>query len=207
MKLVIFGATGGIGSQTVQQALDAGHEVTAVARRPAAITLRHPHLEVVQGDVLQPETVQKVIAGKDVVISALGVHNRAPTTVYSEGVKNIIQAMLAVQVRRLYCISASGIEPGPLWQRIIAKPILWTLLKEMYSDLVRMESVVTRSSVDWTIVRPPRLTDGPHTGQYQVALNQHLRRCFLISRADVADYMLSQLDNPSSHCAIVEIAY
>ena len=207
MKLVIFGSTGGIGSQVVEQALEAGHTVTAVARHPAAITLRHPLLEVVQGDVLQPQTIYAAIAGKDAVISAVGVRNRAATTVYSEGVANMLQAMQGAQVRRLVCVSASGLEPGPLWERLIAKPILWTVFKEMYSDLVRMEAVVERSPVDWTILRPPALTDGPRTGRYQVALNQHLRRSLRISRADVADFILSHLSDIQTYCARVEIAY
>ncbi len=207
MKLVVFGSTGGIGFQVVEQALAAGHEVTAVARRPSAITLRHGHLEVVQGDVLEPETIRGAIAGKDAVISAVGARNRAPTTVYSEGVANMIEAMQSTHVRRLFCVSASGLEPGPLWQRLIAKPILWTVLKEMYSDLVRMEAVVKRSTVDWTILRPPTLRNGPRTGHYRVALNQHLRRCLVISRADVADYILRQLNNAESRCTVVELAY
>ena len=207
MKLVVFGSTGGIGAQVVAQALAGGHVVTAVARHLSAITLRHEHLEVVQGDVLEPGSISGAIAGKDVVISAIGARDRAPTTVYSQGVANMIQAMQFAGVHRLFCISASGLEPGPLWQRLIAKPILWTVLKEMYSDLVRMEAVVKRSPIDWTILRPPRLTDGPRTGHYQVALNQHLRRCLVISRADVADYILRNLDNAESGCAVVELAY
>src|SRR5690242_12654051 len=136
MKLVVFGSTGGIGAQVVEQGLAAGHMVTAVARHPSAITLRHAHLEVVQGDVLEAATVARAIAEQDVVISAVGARNRAPTTVYSQGVANMIQAMQPAGVRRLFCVSASGLEPGPLLQRLIAKPILWAILKEMYSDLV-----------------------------------------------------------------------
>jgi nucleoside-diphosphate-sugar epimerase len=128
MKLVVFGATGGIGSQTVEQALAAGHEVTAVACRPSAITLRHERLEVIQGDVFKPETIRESITRKNAVISALGARNLAPTTVYSEGVANIMQAMQAAHVRRILCISASGLEPGPRWQRWIAKPLLWFIL-------------------------------------------------------------------------------
>ena len=207
MKLVVFGATGGIGAQVIEQAVAAGHEVTAVARRPEAVTLRHEHLEVVRGDVLEPETLRGPIAGKDAVISAVGARDRGPTTVYSQGVANIVKAMQSAHVRRLFCISASGLEPGPLWQRLIAKPILWTVLKESYSDLERMETLVKRSNVDWTIVRPPRLTDGPRTGKYQVALNTHLHNGMILSRADVADYILTPLGDIQSRCAVVELAY
>ena len=207
MKLVVFGSTGGIGTQVVEQALAAGHKVTAVARHPSAIAFRHEHLEVVQGDVLEPETIRGAIAGKDAVVSAVGVRDRAPTKVYSEGVANMIRAMQSAHVRRLICVSASGLDPGPLWQRWIAKPILWAVLKEMYSDLVRMEAVVERSHIDWTILRPPALTNGPRTGKYQVALNEHLSRCLFISRADLADYIVSHLSDPATYCARVEVAY
>lgn len=207
MKIVVFGATGGIGQQAVEQALADGHEVTAVARRPAAITIQHPRLEVVAGDVLQPATIGQAVAGKDTVLSALGARDRGPTTVYSEGVANIMKAMQSARVRRIICVSASGLEPGPLVQRLFAKPLLWAFLKNMYTDLVQMETLVKRSSLDWTIIRPPRLTGGPRTGHYQIATNRQLSRIWTISRADVADYMLTHLTDPVSYCGVVEIAY
>ncbi|MEO8607895.1 MAG: SDR family oxidoreductase [Chloroflexota bacterium] len=207
MKLVVFGAQGGIGRQVVEQALTAGHTVTAVVRRPSEMTLQHERLEIVKGDVLEPASIQAAIAGKDAVVSALGIKNRAPTTVYSQGVANIIQAMNAAHVRRLMCISASGLDPGPLWQRVIAKPLLWMILKEMYSDLARMETVVKASNLDWTIMRPPQFTDGPHTGRYQTSVNQHLARGRSISRADIADYIVTHLDDRSTYRAWTEMAY
>lgn len=207
MKLIVFGSTGGIGSQVVPQALASGHTVTAVARNPAVITLQHERLTVVQGDALEPHTLVQPLIGQDAVISTLGVRTRAPTTVYSEGVANIMRAMQAANVRRLLCVSATGLDPGPPLQRWLAKPILWMVFKDMYTDLVRMEDEVKRSDFEWTIVRPPRLTDRPRTGQYHMAVNKHLMRGALISRADVADYMLTHLDDRSCYRAQVEIAY
>src|ERR1041385_4194987 len=159
MKIIVFGANGGIGSKVVEQALAAGYQVTAVVRRPASISIQHPQLKVVQGDVLKPDTIQAPMAGQDAVISALGVTVNEPTTVYSQGVANIIRAMQANGVQRLMCISASGLDPGPLYQKIIAKLFLWRAFKHSYTDLVRMEAFVNASSVNWTIVPPPRLTD------------------------------------------------
>jgi len=207
MKLVAFGSTGGIGAQVVELALAEGHEVTAVARRPSAVTLRHERLKVMQGDVLKADTLQEAITGQEVVVSAIGARDLAPTTVYSEGAANIVQAMQAANVHRIFCISASGLEPGPLWQRLIAKPILWTILRNMYTDLVRMEKLVTASGLDWTILRPPRLTDGPRTGCYQAAVNQHLSHGSVLSRADVADYIVSHLKDETTYCGLVELAY
>ena len=207
MKIVVFGATGGIGSQVVRQGLDVGHEITAVARHPSAMTLKHERLEVIQGDVLQLDTIRASIVGQDAVISALGVRNLAPTTLYSEGVMNIMQAMKVSKVRRLLCISARGLDPGPLWERLIAKPILWLILRNMYTNLVRMETALKMSNLDWTILRPPTLTNGPRTGRYQSAINQHLSRNFSIARADVADYMINHLNDKNTYCSVVELAY
>ena len=206
MKLVVFGASGGIGAQVVEQALAAGHWVTAVAHHAPTVTPAHARLEVLQGDVLEPGMVREAIAGKEAVVSAIGVHHRGPTTVYSQGVANMVQAMQSAEVCRLLCVSASGLEPGPLWQRVIARPALWALLKEMYTDLVRMEAVVESSQVDWTILRPPALTNRPRTGQYQVALNKNLSRGTFLSRADLADYIVSHLNDVATYCARVEIA-
>ena len=207
MKVVVFGAQGGIGTQVVEQALTAGHEVTAIVRRPLEVKLQHERLQVIKGDVLEPATIREAIVGKDAVVSALGVRSRAPTTLYSQGVANIIQAMQAAHVRRLMCVSASGIDPGPLWQRLFAKPILWLILKEMYSDLVRMETVVKASDLDWTILRPPGFTNGPRTGRYQTAVNQHLSPGLSISRADIADYIVTHLNDRSTYGAWTEMAY
>src|ERR1051326_8585528 len=114
MRLVIFGATGGNGKYFVEQALAAGHEVTAVARRPSAITRQHKNLTAVQGDVMQAATIRQALVGQDAVISTIGATDRGPTVVYSQGIANIIQAMHAEGVRRLLCVSASGLDPGHL---------------------------------------------------------------------------------------------
>ena len=207
MKIIVFGANGGIGSKVVEQALEAGHQVTAVVRRPASISIQHPQLKVVQGDVLKPDTIQAAMAGQDAVISSLGVTVNEPTTVYSQGVANIIRAMQANGVQRLLCISASGLDPGPLYQKIIAKLFLWRAFKHSYTDLVRMEAIVNASSVNWTIVRPPRLTDKERTGHYKIAINKHLANGLMLSRADTADYMLKHLNDPQTYHGLVEIAY
>ncbi len=207
MKIIVFGANGGIGSKVVEQGLAEGYQITAVVRRPESITIQHPQLKVVQGDVLKPETIQAPMAGQEAVISALGITVNEPTTVYSEGVANIIRAMQVNGVQRLMCISASGLDPGPFYQKVIAKLFLWRALKYSYTDLVRMEAVVNSSSVNWTIVRPPRLTDKERTGHYKIAVNKHLPNGFSLSRADTADYMLKHLTDTQTYRGLVEIAY
>lgn len=208
MKIVVIGATGGTGKQLVEQGIAAGHEMTAVIRNPAAsLTIQHKNLEIIQGDVLKTH-LEPMLKGNDVVMSVLGVHSRAPTVVYSQGVTNIINAMVRVGIRRLICVSASGLDPGPLWQRLIAKPLLWALLKEGYTDMTRMEAEIRKhNDLDWTIVRPPRLTDNPVTGQYKVSINKHLSSGWQLSRADLAHYILGHIDDHKTYRAMVEVAY
>lgn len=207
MNIIVFGATGGTGRHVVTQALATGHCVTAVARRPEAVETTHERLKVVQGDVLEAETVKRPVVGQDVVVSVLGVHDLQPTTLYSQGILNIMAAMKTAGVRRLLCLSANGLDPGPWWQQHLAKPLLWRAFKHSYTDLVKMETAVKASGLDWTILRPPRMIDGPHLGRYQTALNRHLTSGWRISRADVADYIVKHLDDAGTYQALVEIAY
>lgn len=205
MKLVIFGATRGTGKQVMEQALQAGHDVTVVVRRP--VEIMHERLNIVRGDVMKLSEFERAMAGQDVVVSSLGVANREPTNLYSQGITNIINAMRDAKIHRLICLSASGFDPGPLWQRVIARPLLNFAFKYGYDDMKRMENIVRESGLDWTIIRPPRLTDGARTGSYQIAVNRHLTSGWKISRADLADYIVKHLDDPAISCGQVEIAY
>lgn len=207
MKIIIFGAAGGIGSKVATQALEAGHEVTAVARNPSAITLKHPQLETVRGDVLASNSLVPMIARHDVVVSALRVTTRKPTVLYTAGITKILLATKEKGVRRLLCVSASGIDPGPLVQRLIAKPLLWWIFKNGFTDMARMETLVQEQKLDWTILRPPRLSDHARTGRYNIAVNKHLANGWFLSRADLADYIVTHLNDPVTYRAIVEIAY
>jgi len=205
MKLIVFGATGGIGRQVVTQALDAGHQVTAVARQPTLMTIQHERLQVVRGDVLEPASFQQALTGQHAVVSALGILTKESTTFYSSSMSNIVEGMPAARVRRLLCISAAAVDPGG-WQRWIVKPILWRLYGGMYTDLLKMEEAVKASDLDWTVVRPPRLLDGPRTGRYHVVINGPLTRGVSINRADVADFIIGHLTDPTVYRAIVELA-
>jgi putative NADH-flavin reductase len=210
MKLIVFGATGGTGRQVVIQALEAGHEVTVVVRQPAAFDIHHERMEVVQGDVLNFSSIEKPMSGKDVVVSALGVSHRNPTTVYSAGTSNIMKAMRSFGIRRLICLSSGGLDipaDTPFMQRIVIKFIVQRMFKEAYEDMARMEDKVRLSDLDWTVIRPPRLTNGLRTGKYRIASNQHLQRAEGIARADLADYIVGHLDDYESFQSRVEISY
>ena len=209
MKLIVFGSTGGIGRNIVQQALDEGHEVTAIARTPSKLGIEHSNLTIVKGDAFQPATFDNAMKGQDVVLSALGVNSTKPTTVYSQGVANIVQVMEKHGVHRIMCISASAVETSPLASFLlrIGIKILQRILKNMYSDLLKMEKILKQSNLTYTIVRPPRLTNKPLTGKYRFAVNEWLPSCLSISRADVAHFMLHHLCDSNTYKFLVEVAY
>lgn len=209
MNLLLFGATGGTGVQLLQQGLAAGHTITAFVRNPEAVTIQHERLRVIQGDVLNADSVAAAMVGQEAVISAIGARNLDPTTIFSEGTANMLKGMKAHGVGRIMVISASALDVGagiPFWQKLVIRLVLQRLLKHAYADARQMEAFLQASDVDWTIVRAPRLTDGKLTGRYQVAYNAHLSQAG-ISRADLAEYMLKDLGNPASYCQKVELAY
>lgn len=207
----MFGATGGTGKQVVKQALEIGYHVTVIIRNPAAFDIQHHELEIIKGDVLQLSTFENELTGKDAVISCLGSGTSTkPTRVYSAGIENIISAMNKAGIRRLMCISAGALyinkEMG-FFIRTLTKLVLQKILKEPYADMRIMETKVEKTHLDWTILRPTRLTNKLLTGKYRVAVNSHNKRPFSISRADLAEYMLNSIDTPQNFKAKVEIAY
>lgn len=213
-NILIIGANGGIGRQAVELALAAGHQVTAVLRTPANLPLTHPLLQKVQGDVMSPETFEQAMVNQHVVISALGVKGGMlgdkPTILYSQGNVNILRLMHKHHVRRAYFISASAVEISPVMPfmaRFAAKYIVQKLLRYMYADLREMERFVKSSGLDWTIIRPPRLTNKPVTGNYRFSANSFLKNSLSISRADVAHFMINNISNKEIYQAIVEIGY
>ena len=209
MKLIVFGSTGGTGRNIVDQALDEGHEVTAIARNPSAFGIEHPNLEIVKGDVLQPETFEEAMREKDAVLSAIGVNSTKPTTVYSEGISNITKAMKSNGVSRIICISASAVVTSPelIFPVRMMTKLLQGILKNMYADLLKMEQVVRQTNLQWTVVRPPRLTQGQLRNQYRFAVNEWLPNCLRISRADLANFMLQHVNDADTYQSVVEVAY
>ena len=212
-NLLIIGANGGIGRQAVDQALSAGHQVTALVRNPAKLPLTHPNLKIVQADVTRPLSLSNLFAGHDVIISAIGVSggfSDPPTSLYSQGALNILREMKQSGLRRAFFISASAVETNPLlpfFVRLASKYIIQKLLSNMYADLRLMEKLVKESDVDWTIVRPPRLTDSKLTGNYRIAVNRFLKNGMKISRADTAHFMLSHIQSGDMFRSVVEIGY
>jgi len=223
MKLTIFAATGGIGRQLLGQAVAAGHDVTAVARNLRGLSPVPARAVAADLASADPAALQPAVAGADAVLSALGPRTKADAGVAARGTEVITEAMRAAGVRRVIVVSAAPIgtiaspgrphpprhDPGDGFIiRYLADPIVKRALRAHYADLARMEDVLrdSDSDLDWTIVRPPRLTDKPVTGRYRTAYGQNIRRGVFVSRADVAHYMLSVLDNPETFHRTVGIA-
>lgn len=210
MKVTVFGATGGTGKHVVDQALAAGHEVTAVARNPEDVPGGRERLTVVQGDVLDAGSVEQAVAGADAIVSVLGVADRRkPTHLYSEGVGNMLRAMKADGPRRIIALSADGVEPNPkvnIGQRLVTALVVARILGNLYRDMLEMERELAAADVDWTVVRPPRLSDKEHTGTYGVSTGEPGKSSG-ISRADLADYIVAHLDDEESFQKIVWISY
>ena len=192
-KLLIFGSTGSVGRVLVEQALRGGYAVTAFARDPAKLPGRHPHLQVVTGDVLDYGAVEKAVPGHGAVLCALGAGRAG--RVRAEGTRHIIRAMESAGVNRLVCQTTLGAGDSRGNLNFFWKYFMFgLLLKDAYEDHQVQESYVKKSRLDWTIVRPGAFTDGPLTGSYRHGFPAGDRTTRLkISRADVADFMLRQV--------------
>jgi len=220
MRLTIFAATGGIGRQVLEQAVAAGHDVTAVVRNPAKLSRE---VRSVTSDLAAPDptALASAVKGTDAVLSGLGPRSASEAGIAWQGTRAIVEAMKATSVRRIIVVSAApiGTVPSPgrpsppkrdpgdgFFMRNLFSPLIRAALRKHYADLALMEDVLRDSGLDWTVVRPPRLTDKPATGSYRIAYGQNLRRGFFISRADVAHLMLRVLGQPETLQRTIGIA-
>jgi putative NADH-flavin reductase len=198
MKLLIIGATRGIGLQLLDQALRAGHEVTALVRRPEKLPGPREGLRVMQGDILDLATVRQAAAGQEALCLTIGIGpSFRPVKVFSEGTKNVLEAMGEHGVRRLLAVTGIGAgdskgHGGFFYDRLF-NPLL---LRTIYQDKDRQEALIRASDTDWTIVRPGILTNGPLTGIYRVITDLAGVTAGKISRADVAHFILAELAAP-----------
>ena len=220
MKLTIFAATGGIGRNLVGQAIAAGHDVTAVVRNPAALPVE---VRAVKADLAtaQPAVLATAVGGADAVLSGLGPRSKADYGIASTGTRAIAGAMQAAGVRRIVAVSAAPVgtvasprrpqppkyDPGDGFvMRHLLSPLITAALRGLYDDLALMEDVLAESGLDWTVVRPPRLTSKAVTGAYRTAYGRNLRRGLTVSRADVAHLMLGVLGQPGTIGQAIGIA-
>lgn len=190
MKIVVFGSSGGTGRAVVERAVTAGHEVTAVVRRHDALPAAPGLRVIVVADLRRQEEVDQAVAGQDVVISALGTNAKGPVTVCADGIRSILAAMHANGVRRLVVVSAHGAAESH--DRSLYSLVLWASLANKMRDKEAMETLIEESDVDWTVVRPPKLTDRRPTGRYRTGVDLPIRLTSAISRADLADFLLRE---------------
>jgi putative NADH-flavin reductase len=203
MNLFILGATGGIGTAVLEQALQRGHSVTAFVRSPEKITRRDCNLRVEKGDPHQVDQLASSMVKHDAVISALGARSLAKRTLLEDCAKSTIEAMRRSGTHRLLVVSAALLFPD----LGLAATLLRFILHNPMIDSKAMEEVVSGSELDWTIVRPPRLTDQKHTGRFRVEEGRLPRNGSSISRAEVAHFLLQATEDGSYVRAIAGICY
>jgi len=198
MRVLIFGASGRTGRELVRQGIAAGHDVTAFVRNPAAFTAAE-HLRIATGDVHDPAAVNIAMIEQEAVLSALG-GTLADEDLLPRSMENILAAMQRNGVRRLIVLGAAGatesaLKRMPAVPRTMFRVFMGTLLRKPFKSQRAMQQLVRASNTDWTIVQPPRLLNKPATGKIRVdgdALPENGSR---ISRADLAAFMLAQLES------------
>ena len=200
MKLLVLGATGPTGREIVSQALAAGHEVTTLVRDRAKATLEHPHLTVVDGgDVAEDGAALAAMRGHAAVVSALGRGRTFKSANLMErSVPRIIDAMHANHVSRLIFVSALGVGDSFKISPLLPKLFFTTLLRDIYRDKLIGDRLIRSSGLQWTIVQPVQLTDGPLTKAYRSGEHLELTGLPVISRADTAHFIVDRLSDPST---------
>ena len=209
MNVIVFGASGRTGRLVVEQALEKGHAVTAFVRNPTAFSKEalglaaHPKLRVLAGDVLDAAAVAEALEGQQGVISAIGPRPKESVNICSVSARNIIAGMKRHGVSRLVCITSSSDFQGFLFEQIV-KPIF---LKQAYEDKEQQEAQIFKSGLDWTIVRPGILRDGPRTGRYRLAVSTMPKAGWRVTRGDLAEFIVRELKRSDYVHQAITIAY
>jgi putative NADH-flavin reductase len=198
MKLAVFGATGGVGTQIVRLALEQGHTVTAVVRNPAKFTrTSHEALHVVTiPDLADTESVQAAVSGSDAALSGIGPSTSKDLTAASVPTRHILAALAGAGIDRFVAVSAAPVGPVPEDDSFVNRRLVFPLTRRffagIYGDLAVMEQEIAASGLKWTVVRPPKLTDKA-LGEYRVEIGGNVPHGMFASRAEVAHAMLTLL--------------
>jgi putative NADH-flavin reductase len=211
MRIIIFGATGKTGLCFVKQALAHAHSVTAFLRDPVKLAVDHPELHKVVGDIQDRASVDKAFAEPfDAAISALGIYHREPRTELSSGTKNVLDALLAHGVRRFGVVSSLGAGDSKGQGNFLARNLQRILLSHVLEDKGRQEELIRKSGLQWTIVRPPQLIDDPRIRtdlcEWQGSVPKDVKLTWKVSRASVAAFVLSAIENGSHINQVVNIS-
>jgi len=207
-NILVFGATGRTGIKMVAQGLEQGHHITAFVRNPAKLQLNDKNLSFITGNVLDSTDVENSIKGQDIVIVMLANKTseaiKQSNTIISEATKNIISGMKNHNVKRLLFVSSFGLNkkiflPEKLFIKIV--------LKNIFADIPKQEDLIKQSGLDWTIVRPARLVDEIKTGKYKVGQDIRIGLFSKISRDDVADFLVKNLQNETLIGKTITVSY
>ena len=194
MRILVPGATGMVGGHVIEQALARGHEVVAVARTPKRITLRHPRLTLARADILDPKAIDPLLEGVDAVVSTVGIGtSKTPTTLYSTGTRNILEAMERHGVERIVVISSAVAEHWAhqgLLKIWIAFPLLQKFLGATYDDMRRMDIALWESRAQWTTIRAPYIRPAAAKKRYRVSAQKALPRGWRVTAPDMATALL-----------------
>ncbi len=199
-RVLVIGASKGIGLETVRRALEAGHTVRALARSAGRIPLDHPNLEKTTGDALDPAAVKAALVGVDAVIQTLGLSAGPdmlfkPVRLFSEATRILVAAMEEAGVRRLICVTGFGAGDSRNRGGLLYNTAFQLFLGRAYDDKDIQERIIRNSKLGWVIARPVILTSGRRTGAYRALVDPREWRCGFISRADVADFLVKQIDD------------
>jgi putative NADH-flavin reductase len=201
-RIAIFGASGATGLLLTERCLAAGHSVKALVRRPDAFRFKD-RVEVVQGDAKDAAAVRRTVDGVDVVLNALGARSLGREDVLEIAVPHIVAAMEAAGVRRIIVLGSAGaldsaLDKQPAWRRWFVENLVYkTLLKWPVASQRAQYAALSASDLDWTMVMPSMLTNSPGKGHYRVDGDALPRNGSRISRQDVADFMMRQVDDPT----------
>lgn len=198
MKVAIFGATGIVGAAITKQALAQGYDVTVLTRDAKKIKFENDNLTVIEGNVTDSAIVRKVLEGQDAVIQSLGIGGKGdgkPTTFVSEANKLIMKEMLRMNVRRLIAVSVIGAGDSLYFLPWIYRklmPVMMKWFQAIIADKNRMESMIEKSGLDWTIVRCTTVKSAPSKGKIKVSLDGKGIK-YSITAPDMAKFVVSQL--------------
>lgn len=194
MNIAVFGGSRGVGRLVIEQALAQGHTVQALVRTPESFEIDDERVTAVIGNVLEPNDVSACVSGAEAVVVSLGSTGNNPDNVVSQGTQNVIAAMKEAGVKRLIVVTSLGVGDSKNQVPFAFKMLMKTVLKKPMADKEIQEHYVRESGLDWIIVRPGGLTDGPATGDFQAGVDSSIM-AGQVSRADVAAFVLQQLTN------------
>jgi len=203
-SVAVVGATGATGRHVVDAALRRGHEVTALVRRPGSFSPAERLSEVVWADLSDEATLASALTGAHAVISTLGGAAKGPTTVCADGIRSAVTAMDQAGVSRLVVVSAHGVAESH--DHSLYSLAVWAGVANRMRDKETMESLITASNLDWTIVRPPTLKDTPAIGRYRVATDLPIHLWTSIGRADLAGFLVREAEKSQFVGAFPRIA-